>query len=239
MIALGRSLPKEVFVAPAVTRERFATYCQEVESFQASRVRTRGFLARLFGGLFVVSLAINAVQAYGLAHLLPLKQLVPVFLWVRPDGSLDSQVALSDLPATQQDAVQRHELWTYVRLRESYSKDTAPYNYTVTSAMSAPKVRQEYQKWFNAPNPTSPQMTIGDRGSITIRYVSGAYIARNVFQVTYERTVSLDGSPPVTTRWVVPVSFAKVNTIPASERLENPGAVFITDYPTPEQVSPQ
>jgi type IV secretion system protein VirB8 len=236
MNAVSKADRETALLAPPVTREAFAQYCREVESFQAARARSRGRLAGIFGALFGASFAINAVQAYGTAHLLPLKQLVPVFVWVRPDGSLDSQTALSELPPTADAAVQRAELWNYVRLRQRYSKDTARSDYEVVSAMSAPTVRAQYQKWFNAPNPASPQIIYGAHGHVTIRYVSSAYIAPRVLQVTYEQTVQIDALPPKTTRWVVPVSFAKVSTLPAAERLENPGGIIVTDYPTPEQV---
>ena len=229
----------DAMVAPPIVRENFAKYCREVESFQAARARSRKLLAVVFGGLLGVSLVGNAVQAYGMAHLLPLQKLVPVFLWVRPDGAVDSQSGLSELPATAETAVIRSELWTYVRLRQSYSKDTARYGYDVVSAMSAPRVRQLYQRWFNAPNPDSPQTVLAGRGNIAVRYVSGAYIAPQVYQVTYEQTVQLDAGPAQTTRWVVPISFTKVSTLPASARLENPGGVVVTDYPPPEQVTPQ
>ena len=238
--ALGAPVSRaDAMVAPPVTREAFAKYCREVESFQAARARSRGLLATVFGGLLGVSLVANAVQAYGMAHLLPLQKLVPVFLWVRPDGAVDSQSSLSELPATAEGAVIRGQLWTYVRLRQSYSKDTARYGYDVVSGMSAPRVRQAYQRWFNAPNPDSPQVVLAGRGNITVRYISGAYIAPQVYQVTYEQTVQLEAGPAQTTRWVVPVSFNKVSTLPASARLENPGGIVVTDYPPPEQVAPQ
>jgi type IV secretion system protein VirB8 len=238
--ALSAPVPRAAaMVAPPVTRDAFARYCREVESFQAARARSRGLLASVFGGLLGVSLVANAVQAIGMAHLLPLQKLVPVFLWVRPDGAVDSQASLSELPATADAAVIRAELWTYVRLRQSYSKDTARYNYDVVSALSAPRVRQAYQLWFNAPNPDSPQVVLAGRGDITIRYVSGAYIAPRVYEITYEQSVQMESGPAQTTRWVVPVSFAKVDTLPASARLENPGGIVVTDYPAPEQVAPR
>jgi type IV secretion system protein VirB8 len=233
--ALGTAVSRaDAMVALPVTRDAFARYCREVESFQAARARSRGLLATVFGGLLGVSLAANAI-----AHLLPLQKLVPVFLWVRPDGAVDSQENLSELPSTAEAAVIRSELWTYVRLRQGYSKDTAHYGYDVVSAMSAPQVRQAYQRWFNAPNPDSPQVVLAGRGSVSVRYVSGAYIAPQVYQITYEQTVQLDAGPAQTTRWVVPVSFTKVTALPASARLENPGGIVVTDYPPPEQVAPQ
>ena len=229
----------DAMLASPVTREGFARYCREVESFQAARARSRGVLAGIFGGLLAVSVVGNAVQAAGMAQLLPLQKLVPVFLWVRPDGAVDSQSSLSELPATAEAAVIRAELWTYVRLRQSYSRDSARYGYDIVSAMSAPRVRQAYQHWFNAPNPDSPQVMLAGRGNVTVRYISGAFLAPHVYQVTYEQTVQLDAGPVQTTRWVVPVSFAKVTTLPAAARLENPGGIVITDFPMPEQVAPQ
>ena len=68
-------------------------------------------------------------QAWTIASLLPLTKVVPVYLWVRPDGTVDSSVALSRLPATQSEAVVTAALWEYVRLREGYSYDTAQYGY--------------------------------------------------------------------------------------------------------------
>ncbi len=104
-----------------------STYYKEVESFQRARASASKRMSKVLGGMVAISLIANLGQAWTIASLLPLTKLVPVYLWVRADGSVDSSVALSRLPATQSDAVIDAALWKYDRLREGYSFGSARY----------------------------------------------------------------------------------------------------------------
>src|ERR1700679_154711 len=153
---------------------------KDVESFQQSKARSARRMAT-FALILAATLGIaNIGLAWAVASMLPLTKLVPVYLLVRQDGTIDSSPSLSALPATQDQAVIRAALWQYVRLREGYSYDTAQYNYDVVSGMSGPAAKTNYQSWFNYPNPASPQVTIGKAGNITVAPISIAMLGPHV-----------------------------------------------------------
>jgi type IV secretion system protein VirB8 len=211
-----------------------STYYKEVESFQRARASASKRMSKVLGGMVAISLIANLGQAWTIASLLPLTKLVPVYLWVRADGSVDSSVALSRLPATQSDAVIDAALWEYVRLREGYSFDSARYGYDAVSGMSNDSVRTEYQRWFNYPNPTSPQVIIGRKGQIDVEHIGSARIAANVEQIRYRRVDAIQGQQPLTTTWTATLQFETASTLPALSRLSNPGGVIVTSYQAEE-----
>jgi type IV secretion system protein VirB8 len=221
-------------LALPVNRTGLADHYRQVESFQRDRARAA---ARISKGLAVVAgiaILANLGQAWTIASLLPLTKIVPVYLWVRADGTVDSSVALSRLPATQSEAVVTAALWEYVRLREGYSYDTAQYGYDVVSGMSADVPRTQYQKWFNYPNAASPQVTVGKKGVIEIQHISSANIAADVQQIRYRRVLTITGQEPVATTWTATLQFRTVATMPAALRLKNPGGVIVTSYQAAE-----
>jgi len=221
-------------LALPVDRASLAAHFREVQSFQRERARAAQRGARAIGVVACVSIVANLGQAWTIAALLPLTKLVPVFLWVRPDGSVDSSVALSRLPPTQSDAVIDATLWSYVRLREGYSYDTARYGYDAVSALSSDSVRAEYQRWFNYPNPQSPQVTVGQKGQIDIEHIGSARISPRVEQIRYRRVVTITGQTPSVTTWTATLQYDAVATLPAAARLTNPGGVIVTSYQAAE-----
>lgn len=218
-------------------RELEANY-KQVESFQqaqARRARRTTRFALIIAGIMGLA---NLGLAWSVASLLPLSKLVPVYLLIRPDGTIDSSVSLSSLPASQNEAVIRAALWEYVRLREGYAYDTAQYNYDVVSAMSVPSVKTAYQSWFNYPNSASPQVVIGKNGNITIAPVSVAMLSAHVAQVRFARTVTMNGSKPVTKNWTATLAFDQVDALRAQDRLTDPAGVIITNYQAAEDSAP-
>lgn len=217
-----------------IDRTALSEHYKEVESFQRSRARAAYRVSRVLAIVAGVSITANLGLAWSLVSILPLTKLVPVYLWVRGDGSVDSSVTLSRLPPTQSQAVVDAALWEYVRLREGYSYDSARYGYDAVSRMSGDTVRVNYQKWFNYPNPQSPQVTVGQKGQIDIEHIGSAKIAPNVEQIRYRKTLSITGDSPVVTTWTATLQFSTTTTMPALSRLSNPGGVLITSYQAEE-----
>ena len=170
--------------------------------------------------------------------MLPLTKLVPVYLLIRQDGTIDSSVSLSSLPATANQAVIRAALWEYVRLREGYAFDAARYGYDVVSGMSSPSVRERYQSGFNYPNAASPQVTIGRNGNITVAPISVAMLSAHVAQIRFARTAQRNASKPVSTSWTATLEFRQTETMPGAARLANPGGVIVTNYQSSEDSTP-
>ncbi|MBP2238886.1 type IV secretion system protein VirB8 [Sinorhizobium kostiense] len=217
-----------------VEREALAAHYKEVEAFQTARAKSARRLSKALVVTAAVAVLGNVAQAFTIATLVPLNKLVPVYLWVRPDGTVDSEVSVSRLPATQEEAVVNASLWQYVRLRESYTADTAQYAYDLVSSFSAPAVRQEYQEFFNYPNPESPQVVIGKRGRLEVEHIASNDITPGVQQIRYKRTLVLEGQMPVVSTWTATVRYEKVTSLPGRSRLTNPGGLLVTSYETSE-----
>lgn len=221
-----------------VNSPRLGEYFREVESFQRARARGARRAARIAWSLAGVSLLTNVALGFAVAAMLPLERLVPLYLWVRPDGTVDSASQISDLPPTQTEAVVRAALWQYVRNRESYDFADARYRYELVSLMSAPEVRDTYQHWFLSANPASPQNTIGKRGQIGAQMIGMSFVRQNVALVRYRKTTLTYGGTPQTTTWTATVGFELVAKLPAADRIVDPGGIIVTNYQNSED-SPQ
>ena len=223
----------ESFAVP-IDRAGLSEHYRQVQSFQNDRAKAARRTSKILIAVAGVAIVANFGQAWTIASLLPLTKIVPVYLWARPDGTVDSSVALSRLPATQSQAVVTAALWEYVRLREGYSYDTGQYAYDAVSGMSADAPRSQYQGWFNYPNAQSPQVTVGKKGVIEIQHISSANIGPNVQQIRYRRVLTITGQVPSVTTWTATLRFETVATLPVGLRLRNPGGVIVTTYQAAE-----
>jgi type IV secretion system protein VirB8 len=221
-----------------VTAPPLERHYKDVQSFQEKRARSARFLSKGAIVALGISMLANVGLAWSVASLLPLTRLVPVYFLIRPDGTIDDSVALSALPPSIDQAVIRAALWQYVQMREGYSYDTARYRYDIVSGMSDAATRVSYQQWFNYPNPQSPQVTVGKNGVFTVEPISVALIGPNVAQVRYQRIYATGTNAAVTTTWTSTLQFEQVDTMPASERLDDPGGVIVTSYQVEEDTTP-
>lgn len=224
----------EIGHALLVGRKELADHYKDVVSFQSRRAKLQKQLSR--GTYLVAALALiaNFAQAFTIASLLPLSRVVPLYLWVRPDGTIDSASSMSQLPPTQSKAVIDASLWQYVRMREAYSYDTAQNNYDIVTQYSAPNVGDQYQKFFNFPNKDSPQVVVGKRGIITVSHISSSDISPVIQQIRFTKTVAIDGYQPVVTTMTATIGYATVRNLPQGVRLVNPGGILVTSYQATE-----
>jgi type IV secretion system protein VirB8 len=220
-----------------VEKKKIAEHFKEVVSFHKMREKNRSRISIALLVLASVALLGNLAQAWTIAVMMPLARIVPVYLWVRPDGTIDSSVSMSQLPPTQNKAVIDASLWEYVRLREGYSYDTAKYAYDVVTGYSAPNVADQYQRFFNYPNPDSPQTVIGKKGSITVSHISSSDLGPALQQIRFSRTISIDGKEPVTSTVTATLGYATVRNLPAGLRLTNPGGILVTSYQSAEDTA--
>jgi type IV secretion system protein VirB8 len=211
---------------------------KEVQSFQEARARSARLLSKGVLVAFAISMLGNTGLAWAVASLLPLTKLVPVYFVIRHDGTIDDSAALSALPPSTDQAVVRAALWQYVQMREGYSFDTARYRYEIVSGMSDGATRVAYQQWFNYPNPQSPQVTVGKNGVLTVEPISVSLIGTNVSQVRYRRIFEVGNDAAVMTTWTTTIQFEQVDTMPASQRLTDPGGIIVTSYQTEEDTAP-
>lgn len=234
----GRAKIMNDMSAQHIERNRLSEHYKDVQSFQAGRARQSRNFSRVAAGVAGILLLINLGQATAIFLMLPLARIVPVYLWVRPDGTIDSEVSMSRLPATHNEAVVDAMIWQYVRYREGYTADTARYAYDFISELSAPDVRQRYQEYFNYPNLSSPQVVIGRKGTLEVAHVSSSVIGTNIRQIRYRRALMLNGRQAVATTWTATVTYALADELPARQRLGNPIGMVITAYQSAEDSAP-
>lgn len=222
-----------------LTAPMLEQHYKEVSSFQEARARSANRLSRgLIIGMCIALLA-NVGLAWTIASMLPLTKLVPVYFVIRPDGTIDSSPTLSTLPPSTDQAVIRAALWEYVNEREGYSYDTAKYRWDIVSGMSDVATRATYQQWFQYTNPQSPQVTVGKNGVVTVQAISVAIIGPNVAQVRFQRVyANATGNAAFTTTWTATEQFEQIGTMPAVERLNDPGGIVITSYQVEEDTAP-
>ncbi|MGO7733152.1 type IV secretion system protein VirB8 [Rhizobium leguminosarum] len=220
--------------AQRVDRDGLAAHYKDVESFQAARARSANRMSRLVVVVAAISIIANLAQAWTIAAMMPLARIVPVYLWIRQDGTIDSEVSMSKLPASQNQAVIDALLWQYVRNREGYAADTARYSYDLVSELSSPEVRQRYQEYFNYPNPRSPQVVIGRKGTLEVAHISSNDIGQHIQQIRYRRALVSNGRESAASTWTATITYAAVDELPARARLTNPAGIVITAYQATE-----
>lgn len=223
----------------AVPENQMDHYYSQVLSFQASRARSAKRAGRagwMFGSSMMV---VNLMLGYALLSVLPTIRLQPVFIYPRGDGTVVSSVDMSVLPATEQDAMVQASLWQYVQLRESYSTDSAKYNYNIVSAMSSEQVRSQYQGWFNFPSRTSPQTIYGKEESVHVERRPGSGWQdddHKRYLMMFRRTVEdSEGKVISSANWAATIYVTRISSIPVRDRLTfNPVGIVVTGYPGAE-----
>jgi Type IV secretory pathway, component VirB8 len=85
-------------MATPIDTERLASYYRDVESFQVAKARGARRGARVAWSIAGISLAANLALAVAVASMLPLERLVPIYLWLQPDGTVHSTTQLSNFP---------------------------------------------------------------------------------------------------------------------------------------------
>jgi type IV secretion system protein VirB8 len=212
------------------TREQ---YHKDVRSFQAHRVIDTRRRLRMWFWVAIVSLAMVAILSSAVAGLIPLKTLVPEFLVVREDGTVDTGISLSDLGVDMAQKVIRASVWRYVSERESYSFSDARHRYELVSLMSSQDVQRDYQSWFLKAD-DSPQKKIGKRGQASVREISMSPLRDGVFLVRFWKITQLYGEQEHKSSETATVEYELLHQAPASLILDDPAAIRVTRYQVEE-----
>jgi type IV secretion system protein VirB8 len=212
-----------------------AAHFAAVEAFQAERVRLGTRSRRQAWLVAGIMSAIALAEAFGVAAMIPLQRQVPIPILIHDDGSTEIAWSWRDVMAENKAAVVTGALWFYVRSRESYNWTDARQNYEAVGAMSAPNVRDAYQRWFLPSNPDSPQLKIGQHGQVSIQY-DGSVLSRDapVARIFFWRSVQMDGAPPQKTHWTATLDYRVNEPVSGSSRLFNPEGIVVTSYSVQE-----
>jgi type IV secretion system protein VirB8 len=217
---------------PVLDQDR-EQYHKAVGSFQAHRVLDTQRRLRTWFWVAIACLAMAGTLSTAVLFLLPLKTVVPLFLVVREDGTVDTGVSLSDLGADMAQKVIRSSIWRYVQERESYSYSVARHRYDLVSLMSDENVKRDYQQWFLM-SADSPQKTFGQNGQIAVQEISMSLVRDGVFLVRFWKISQLKGEKQEKKTAAATVEYELLNQAPASLILDDPAAIRVVRYQTEE-----
>ncbi|WP_372784798.1 virB8 family protein [Phenylobacterium sp.] len=215
-----------------MNRPTLKTYFDEAKSWDADRLRSAERSRRFAWGVagFAGLLALAAIGA--VAALAPLKTTVPFVIRVdRTTGTVDVVSALKrGKPVTYDEAVTKHFLAQYVRVREGWLAPAAEANFRQVSIMSTPAEQERWADIFRPANPTSPQVVYGPTGEAQVEIRAVSFVSQGVADVRFHRTVR-QSSQVTESDWIATVAFAYTKAPMAEgDRLRNPLGFQVSSY---------
>ena len=196
-------------------------------------VAIAGFLLGLIG--------IAAVFVQG-----PLRRVVEIPIVVdRVTGEATIQQRLSVETIPPMEALDKHNLATFVRARESYSWMFLQRDFDQVSRMAVPAVFTDYNRLFDGDTALQKKLGASEDWRINVVGVrlaaSGRSGNRGEATVTYDKVVRLTDRnlPDVTTRHVASVVFQYQPKVLAKERdrLENPFGFVVMAYRSDPEIN--
>jgi type IV secretion system protein VirB8 len=200
---------------------------------RAWRVATAGLLLGLLG--------IVAVGVQG-----PLRRIVEIPIVVdRVTGEATIQQRLSVESIPPMEALDKHNVATFVRAREGYSWMFLQRDFDQVARMAVPAVFADYNRQFEGDAALQKKLGAGEDWRINIVSVRLAALGRSGNRgeatVTYDKVVRLTDRnlPEVTTRHVASVVFQYQPKVLTKERdrLENPFGFVVTAYRSDPEIN--
>ena len=192
-------------------------------------------------GLLLGLIGIAAVFVQG-----PLRRVVEIPIVVdRVTGEATIQQRLSVETIPPMEALDKHNLATFVRARESYSWMFLQRDFDQVARMAVPVVFNDYNRQFEGDTALQKKMGASEDWRINVVGVrlaaSGRSGNRGEATVTYDKVVRLTDRnlPDVTTRHVASVVFQYQPKVLAKERdrLENPFGFVVMAYRSDPEIN--
>ena len=192
-------------------------------------------------GLVLGLIGIAAVFVQG-----PLRRVVEIPIVVdRMTGEATIQQRLSVETIPPMEALDKHNLATFVRAREGYSWMFLQRDFDQVARMAVPAVFGDYNRQFEGDAALQKKLGAGEDWRINVIGVrlaaSGRAGNRGEAQVTYDKVVRLidRNLPDVTTRHVASVVFQYQPKVLAKEkdRLENPFGFVVLAYRSDPEIN--
>jgi type IV secretion system protein VirB8 len=192
-------------------------------------------------GLMLGLIGIAAVFVQG-----PLRRVVEIPIVVdRVTGEATIQQRLSVETIPPMEALDKHNLATFVRARESYSWMFLQRDFDQVARMAVPAVFTDYNKLFEGDAALQKKLAASEDWRVNVIGVrlaaSGRSGNRGEATVTYDKVVRLTDRnlPDVTTRHVASVVFQYQPKVLAKERdrLENPFGFVVMAYRSDPEIN--
>ena len=218
-----------------------ANHAWEVDRAEMLERSERRAWSVAVAGLVVALVGIAAVFVQG-----PLRQVVEIPIVVdRVTGEATVQQRLSVETIPPMEALDKHNLATFVRAREGYSWMFLQRDFDQVARMAVPAVFADYNRQFEGPDALQKKIAAAEEWRITVVGVrlsaSGRAGNRGEATVTYDKFVRLidRNLPEVKTRHVASVVFQYQPKVLAKERdrLENPFGFVVTAYRSDPEIN--
>lgn len=192
-------------------------------------------------GLVLGLIGIAAVFVQG-----PLRRVVEIPIVVdRVTGEATIQQRLSVESIPPMEALDKHNLATFVRAREGYSWMFLQRDYDQVSRMAVPTVFSDYSRLFDGEAALQKRIAAAEDWRINVVGVrlsaTGRSGNRGEATVTYDKVVRLADRnlPEVTTRHVASIVFRYEPKVLAKERdrIENPFGFVVTAYRSDPEIN--
>lgn len=192
-------------------------------------------------GMVLGLIGIAAVFVQG-----PLRRVVEIPIVVdRVTGEATIQQRLSVETIPPMEALDKHNLATFVRAREGYSWMFLQRDFDQVARMAVPAVFADYNRQFEGDSALQKKLGASEDWRISVVGVrlaaSGRAGNRGEAQVTYDKVVRLTDRnlPEVTTRHVASVVFQYQPKVLAKEadRLENPFGFVVMAYRSDPEIN--
>ena len=192
-------------------------------------------------GLVLGLLGIAAVFAQG-----PLRRVVEIPIVVdRVTGEATIQQRLSAETIPPMEALDKHNLATFVRAREGYSWMWLQRDFDQVARMAVPLVFNDYSRQFEGDAALQKKIGVGEEWRINVVGVrlsaAGRSGNRGEATVTYDKVLRLidRNLPDVTTRHVASIVYQYQPKVLAKERdrIENPFGFVVTAYRSDPEIN--
>lgn len=173
-----------------------------------------------------VAVGIAALEAIGIASILPLKEVVPfVYRTNTETGVPDLITLMQDKKITGEDAGDKYWLAKFVIARETYQWNVLQDDYNLVGLLSSPSVGAAYASLFEGKD--SLEKTYGKSVEATVKVISAIPNGNGTGTVRYIKTtkrVDQDNSQAVVERFVATIGYEyrSISRMKESERLINP-----------------
>jgi type IV secretion system protein VirB8 len=192
-------------------------------------------------GLALGLIGIAAVFAQG-----PLRRVVEIPIVVNRttgEATIEQRLSVETIPPLE--ALDKHNLATFVRAREGYSWMFLQRDYDQVSRMAVPAVFADYSRQFEGDGALQKKIGAAEDWRINVVGVrlsaAGRSGNRGEATVTYDKVVRLvdRNVPEVTTRHVASIVFQYQPKVLAKERdrLENPFGFVVTAYRSDPEIN--
>jgi type IV secretion system protein VirB8 len=241
--------PGRAAALPARNRDAGAVEADAVDTNRAWEVDHALMLERSERRAWWVAIAGLVLGLIGIAAVFvqgPLRRVVEIPIVVdRVTGEATIQQRLSVETIPPMEALDKHNLATFVRARESYSWMFLQRDFDQVARMAVPAVFNDFNKQFEGDGALQKKLGASEDWRISVVGVrlaaSGRSGNRGEATVTYDKVVRLTDRnlPDVTTRHVASVVFQYQPKVLAKERdrLENPFGFVVVAYRSDPEIN--